>query len=194
MKMSFKISHIQPDLALALGDLNQLLVQQKVSVHLRVVGAFALQLLGIEAIYTVDIDVIDGLEDSIRQAIAEVGRVHKLAEDWINDSASDLDLPEGFELRMETVTLFPAITISFPSRFDIISLKARAFIHRGAKDPTDAKDPRDLKDLDDLTKLAPTKAEMDSAIEFVRRTASPPEARFFPDFEEYIEVLRRVAR
>lgn len=192
--MSSKISHIQPNLALALGDLSRLLVQRKASVHLRVVGAFALQLLGIDATYTVNIDVIDDLEDAVRQAIAEVGKAHKLAEDWINDAASNLDLPDGFEGRMETTTLFPAIVVSFPSRQDVISLKARAFIHRGAKDPADAKEPRDLKDLDDLTKLAPTTAEMDAAIEFVRHTASPPEPQFFPDFEDYIEVLRRVAR
>lgn len=192
--MSSKVSHIQPDLATALSALSQVLVKRHVSVHLRVVGAFALQLLGIDATYTVDIDVIDDLDDAIRQAIAEVGKAHRLAEDWINDAASNLDLPDGFAARMETTTLFPAIVVSFPNRQDLISLKARAFIHRGAKDPADAKEPADLKDLDDLMKLTPTKAEMDMAIEFVRLTASPPEPRFFPDFEDYIEVLRRVAR
>ena len=192
--MISKIGHIQSDLASALSDLDQLLVQRNASVHLRVVGAFALQLLGIDATYTVDIDVIDDLEHTTRQAIAEVGRAHKLAEDWINDAASNIALPEGFEARMETVALCPAITVSFPSRQDIISLKARAFIHRGAKSPTEANEPRDLKDLDDLTKLTPTKTEIDLAIAFVRRTASPPEPQFFPDFEDYIKVLIDVAR
>jgi Nucleotidyltransferase of unknown function (DUF6036) len=192
--MLSEVGSIQPDLASALKDLSLLLAQRNVSVHLRVIGAFALQLLGIDSSYTVDIDVIDDIEDSVRQAIAEIGKKHKLAEDWINYVASNVDLPQGFNKRMETITLFPAIVISFPCRQDIISLKARAFIHRGAKDPADAEAPRDLKDLDDLTKLAPTKTEIDIAIDFIRHTSCPPEPQFFPDFEDYIEVLRHVAR
>ena len=192
--MVSRIRHIQPDLALALTDLSELLVKLKVHIHLRVIGAFALQLLGIDSTYTVDIDVIDDIESSIRQLIAEVGKAHKLAVDWINDSAGDLDLPEGFSSRMATVTLYPSIVVSFPCRQDMISLKARAFIHRGAKNPASSTGPKDLKDLDDLTKLGPTEAEIELAIEFIRQTASPPEPQFFPDFDEFIEVLRHVAR
>lgn len=193
-QMQHHLRHIQPDLKSALEDLSRLLVQRKASIHLRVVGAFALQLLGVDATYTVDIDVIDAIEDDVRQAVAEVGKRHKLADDWINDAASDLTFPSGFETRMERVALFPSISVSFPSRQDLISLKACAFIHRGAKSATEAEGPRDLKDMEDLSKLAPTKAEMEVAIDFVRQAASPPEPQFFPDYEDYIEVLRRVAR
>lgn len=165
--MPSKTYTIQPDLAAALKELNAALVQDGVQIHLRVIGAFALQLLGIDSTYTVDIDVIDRIEDSVRKTIANVGKAHKLADDWINDVASSLDLPPGFEQRMERIELHPAIQVSFPSRQDIISLKARAFIHRGAKSPADAQGASDLKDLDDLTKLAPSKTEIEVAIEFI---------------------------
>ena len=192
--MAPKISHIQPDLAAALEDLSSRLVQKGMNIHLRVIGAFALQLLGVTSTHTVDIDVIDDLDDMVREMIADVGKSRKLVAEWISDAASDVDLPDGFAARMETLTIYPSILVSFPCRQDIISLKARAFIHRGAKTPNEAKEPRDLKDLEDLTKLAPTKAEINIAIDFIRHTSSPPEPDFFPDFEDYIEVLRNAAR
>jgi hypothetical protein len=41
--------------------------------------------------------------------------------------------------------------------------------------------------------LKPTKSEIEIAIQFVRKTSTPPKPKFYPNFEEMIENLRNVA-
>ena len=72
-----------------------------------------------------------------------------------------------------------------PSRQDLISLKSAAFMIRGGEAP---------KDFTDLQALKPSRSEIDEAIQFVRKTNTPPKPRFYPDFEEMIGRLRGLAK
>ncbi len=95
-----------------------------------------------------------------------------------------LSVPDGFLSRLSRVTLGSHIIALVPCRQDLISLKSAAFMIRGGEDP---------KDYSDLQTLQPSKSEIEEAIQFVRRTNSPPHLRFYPDFEEMIGRLRGIA-
>jgi hypothetical protein len=180
-EMKFDVKHFQ----VPLTDLNGRLEKAGLNLKLTVIGAFALHILKLSGQFTADIDSVDPIEsEALRTHIAQVALTHQISDDWINDSASSLDLPAGFFDRIESVSGYSNIELYVASRSDLIALKARAYLHRGEIDP---------KDLEDLKRLAPNHEEIEFAISFVRATSTPPEADLFPEFESIIEEIRRVA-
>jgi hypothetical protein len=169
----------------ALSELNQWLAARNTPIELQVVGSFAMFLSGSHGIDTQDIDTVTHIEAELYEKIQAIGDKNGLKQNWISDDASDLPLPDGFAIRLAEDRRFSHITIRYASRFDLIQLKAAAFVDRGNEDP---------KDLDDLVLLSPTKAEIDSAIAFIRKTRTPPQPRFYPNFEEMLDALRTIAK
>ena len=168
-----------------LEHLNTLLAKSGLRLELLVIGAFALQLHKFSGQFTADVDSVWVIEnDAVRNLIAEIGRQNSLADDWINDSASTLDLPIGMTERAELFRKYSNIDLFVASRLDLIKLKARAYLHRGELDP---------KDIEDLRRMRPTRPEIEEAIAFIRLSSTPPEPDLFPDFEDVILEIANVA-
>jgi hypothetical protein len=92
--------------------------------------------------------------------------------------ALDTRLQEaGLSLKLVIVGAFALNLLNISGQFT-------ADLHRGEFEK---------KDLEDLQRLAPTKAEIDFAIDFVRLTSTPPEPDLFPEFESVITEIRNVA-
>jgi hypothetical protein len=169
-----KMDHFQ----LPLKTLDTRLQEVGLRLKLVIVGAFALNLLNISGQFTADIDSVDRIENPhVLRIIADIAVEYQLPTDWINDAAASIDLPDGFFTRVKEISGFKSLELFVGSRIDIIALKARAYLHRGEFEK---------KDLEDLQRLAPTKAEIDFAIDFVRLTSTPPEPDLFPEFESVI--------
>lgn len=80
-----------------------------------------------------------------------------------------------------------SIKASLISREDLIKMKVSAFSIR--RDHTN-------KDWEDLILLLPTKAEIESAIEFINESNSPEKnasAKILNEFEETLNDLRKIA-
>ncbi len=170
----------------ALKDLDTWAGHQQVQVEIIIIGAFALYLHGLELRATNDIDTLTELKDErLLKAIEEIAQKHGLNENWLNDQACGLSVPDGFYLRLQRIALGTCIAGLLPSRQDLISLKSAAFMIRGGEDP---------KDYTDLQALQPDQNEIDEAIRFVRKTNTPPQPRFYPDFEEMIGRLRELVQ
>ncbi|CAM6054059.1 unnamed protein product [Sphagnum tenellum] len=180
------INQLSEKLVLALKDLDQWAVGHQVKLEIIIIGAFALYLKGLELRATNDIDTLTELEDELLlQAIEEIAQKYGLNGNWLNDQACGLSVPDGFLSRLSRVALGSHIVALVPSRQDLISLKSAAFIVRGGEDP---------KDYTDLQALQPNRLEIEAAIRFVRKTNTPPQPRFYPDFEEMIGRLRELAQ
>lgn len=169
----------------SLEELNSWLLKKNHKIKLTVIGRFAFYLAGISELATTDIDTVTALDDEVFDKILEIGAVHGMKADWLNDNSEGLALPDGFEERLLERKSFSNIEIKYASRFDLICLKAAAYISRGQDDP---------KDIQDLLLLSPKKTEIDSAITFIRKHFSPPHPRFFPDFEERIDELKSISK
>ena len=179
------VIHMQDTFKLGLAELDLELGKRDIQMKLVVIGAFALQLLNISGEYTADIDSVEPFDNlKVQDLIIAIAKKFNLKEDWINDNASSLDLPDGFYDRITPLTIYKNIHLFIPARLDLISLKARAYLHRGEIDK---------KDYEDLKRLKPTKSEIAIAIAFVRKTSTPPEPDFFPDFEDVLKEIENVA-
>jgi hypothetical protein len=180
------MTQVSAKLLAALKDLDVWAGQHQIKLEIIIIGAFALYLQGMELRATNDIDTLTELEDEqLLQAIEKIAQKHGLNGNWLNDQAYGLSVPDGFLLRLSRKVLGSHIVALVPSRQDLISLKSAAFMIRGGEDP---------KDYADLQALQPSKVEMDEAVRFVRKTNTPPQPRFYPDFEEMIERLRELAQ
>jgi hypothetical protein len=168
-----------------LEQLNAQLAKSGLNLELLVIGAFALRLHKISGQFTANVDSVRLIKNpSVRDLIADIGRVNGLNDERISDSAATLDLPEGMEQRATLIRKYSNIDLFVASRVDLIKLKARAFLHRGEYDS---------KDLEDLRRMKPSKQEIDEAISFIRLTSTPPEPDLFPDFEDVIAEIKNVA-
>ncbi len=180
------INGLSEKLLAALKDLDAWAGQNQVQLEIIIIGAFALYLHGLELRATNDIDTLTELEDEyLLRAIEEIAEKHGLNGNWLNDQGCGLSVPDGFHLRLSPVALGTYIVAQVPCRQDLISLKSTAYIIRGGEDP---------KDYTDLQALQPTSGELEEAIRFVRKTNTPPQPRFYSDFEEMIERLCALAK
>ncbi len=169
----------------ALLQLNEWLLFKNTQIELKIIGTFAMYLSGFESINTNDIDTVTDLEGDLFSKINEIGLKNHLKEDWLSDDSAGLPLPEGFNERLIHDSRFSHIKILYASRVDIIQLKAAAFVDRGNDNP---------KDIEDLTVLNPTNQEIICAIKFIRKTRTPEHKRFYPNFEEILNALRKLAK
>lgn len=151
---------------------------------LLVCGGSALNLVGLVERPTRDVDVLgivkapgnsvrakptvvaEELPEEIARAAAAVALEMNLAEDWLNDSALDvqrLGLPPRILERTHRQEFGPCLTVLFIGRQDQVALKLYAALNK-------QKDERHLKDL---LAIQPTRPEMEFAVRwlFNRRTS-----------------------
>lgn len=178
-----KINTDPSELMICLEELDAWLSQRHIKLDLAVIGSFAFYLLGMRGIITRDIDTTVHLQDEVLEQVKKIGLEHGMGNEWLNDNASTLSLPSGFDSRLTVYPVGKHLTLWVASRYDLILLKSAAYVGRGNEDP---------RDLEQLRQLKPTLQEIEEAIKFVRGVASPPAKRFYPNFEEMLEDLRSV--
>jgi hypothetical protein len=138
----------------ALNALNQELNKIDRSYTLYICGGAALQLLGIIARDTIDVDVIaDQLEKPLIDASLKVAKKLRIADDWLNNKVNPIASrlsPDWKEHCIEALKL-SHLTIYSLCRQDLINAKLHAATDRRAGD------------ISDLVDLKPTLAELAAA-------------------------------
>jgi hypothetical protein len=147
-----------------------------------VCGGVALALQGLTSRSTSDLDVIgslsdiafgvtpmDGFPTEVLRASDRVALSRpELQTRWVNLGASGLlrfGLPDGLERRVRVLVIGPQLTLLIPSRSDLVALKLFAAI-----DPVPRRQPIHKSDLG---AMSPSRAELESAIEWIRRIPDP---------------------
>lgn len=155
----------------ALSALEEQLRAAGVSFELVVIGGSALQSLGLIDRATRDVDVValrraeglasaDPLPGELLSAASRVARDYGLPPGWLNAGPADLlrlGLPHGFERRMVTTVVGPALTVHLAGRVDQIHFKLYAMVDQGAG-----------RHEADLRALAPTSRELRAAAAWAR--------------------------
>lgn len=175
-------------LEIALTQLDEELSKKNLTIEIVICGAYALHLFGYSrSEHTVDVDSISQLNsDEIKHIIEMIGEKLGIGTRWLNDQASTVSLPRGIFSRAKPIDRWKSIKASLVSREDLIKMKASAFSIR--RDHTN-------KDWEDLVLLQPTKAEIESAIEFIKETNAPSQAapaKILNEFEETLNDLRKL--
>lgn len=177
-------------LVLALDELDKYLTAKALKLEIVICGAFAIQLHGfMRGLFTQDIDTIRKIDSTeLITAIAVVGTKLGLGSRWLNDQASTVSIPKGAFERARPIGKWNSILAFLIDRVDLIKMKASAFSIR--REET-------IKDWEDLVLMNPTKEEIQSAIEFLKQTNSPPDGAsrlIIQEFEETIDDLKRLIR
>ena len=164
------------DIEELLGALGSLLAADGLDFAIVVLGGAALNLLGLVARTTKDVDVLaiaegsqddpqllppDPLPDLLQRTANRVARDFSLPDDWINGTAGlqlKAGLPPGLVYRLHWQR-YGGLTVGLVARHDLIFFKLYA-----AADDTG---PRSVH-YQDLVALNPTAGEMASAEEWVR--------------------------
>jgi Nucleotidyltransferase of unknown function (DUF6036) len=175
-------------LAEALTQLDVELTSKNLNIEIVICGAYALHLFGYaRSEHTLDVDSITQLHSKeIKQIIEKIGQKLGIGARWLNDQASTVSLPKGIFSRAKPLDRWKSIRASLVSREDLIKMKASAFSIR--RDHTN-------KDWEDLVLLQPTKAEIESAIEFIKEANFPSKnssTKILNEFEETLNDLRKI--
>lgn len=192
------------DVEAALLTVGELLLEEGERYAIVVVGGAALQLLGVIARTTGDVDMIAfadpptsrgrllrppvDLPAPLQRAIFAVARDRNLPNQWLNAGpAGQWDLPSplplGFESRI-TWRSFGALEVGIAGRLDCISLKLEA-----AADNLDQ--PGGQRHLADLIALAPTQEEFEFAAQWVKGNN---DTGFHPKVDHVASLLRDRSR
>lgn len=161
-----------------LAALGQLLAERGQRYALLAIGGGALQLLGLIARPTRDIDVIalveegrlepiDALPEPLRRAVEDIAAVFRLTPTWFNAgprALMDLGLPVG-TLRRARRRAWGGLVLHIAGRRDQVFFKLYAAVDQG---------PRS-KHFADLRRLQPTPAELRAAALWAR-THDPSDA------------------
>jgi hypothetical protein len=177
-------------LGVALNLLDQELTKRSLKIEIVICGAYAIHLLGyLRSEYTLDVDSVTELNSSeVKSLIEMVGQKLGLGPYWLNDQASTVSLPFGILSRVTHIKGWKSINASLVNRVDLIKMKASAFSIR--RDQTN-------KDWEDLVLLHPTAEEIDSAIDFLKESNSPPlnsSRKILADFEETLNDLKKITK
>jgi hypothetical protein len=174
----------------ALNKLDELLKARSLKIEIVICGAYSIQLHGfLRSLHTQDVDSLKPINSAnVLKAIEEVGLSLGLGPRWLNDQASTVSIPMGAVARAKEMNKWTAIKASLIDRVDLIKMKVSAFsIRRGETN----------KDWEDLILLAPTSAEIDAAIEFIKEKNAPPvrsAKKFKDEFEETINDLKKLVK
>lgn len=159
----------------ALGALGSLLLAQGEEHSIVVVGGVAMNLSGVHARATADVDVIalveqqdltpvlirpEPLPEGLQRAIERVGSDFSLGPNWVNTVVAmqwTQGLPPGLSENLFWVTL-GGLRVGVAGRAALISLKLFATVDRG---------PRSVH-MQDLLRLTPSKAEIAQAEQWVQ--------------------------
>jgi hypothetical protein len=182
----------------ALGAVGELLAAERAEVGIVVVGGTALNLLGIVARTTRDVDVLavvsstaqagsvvlappDPLPEPLRQAIVTVARDLGLSASWMNTVAGlqwQPGLPPGLERRLHW-RRYGGLTVGLADRYDLIFFKLYAAADSGGPFSVHSQD---------LLALRPTEGELSAAATWVREQDPTPD--FLSILEQVIEHVR----
>jgi len=146
------------------------LEQRKLSFEGIVVGATALNLIGIITRETVDCDVLDpAIPEHIKAAAREFATIEGRPEDvlkesWLNNGPADLikDLPHGWRWRLVEVYKGKALVLHTLGRLDLLRSKLYALCDRGT-------------DLNDCIAMKPTHVELKECLEWVSERDTNPD-------------------
>jgi hypothetical protein len=182
----------------ALGAVGELLAAEPAEVGIVVVGGTALNLLGIVARTTRDVDVLavvsstaqagsvvlappDPLPEPLRQAIVTVARDLGLSASWMNTVVGlqwQTGLPPGLERRLHW-RRYGGLTVGLADRYDLIFFKLYAAADSGG--------PSSVH-FQDLLALRPTEGELSAAATWVQEQDPTPD--FSSILEQVIEHVR----
>jgi len=170
-----------PDISRALSALGEQLAAEGEEASIVVVGGAALNLSGVVARTTRDVDVIaratatnpphlihpDPLPPALERAVRTVSRDLRLPMDWLNTVVASqwrTGLPPGFEGRIEW-RMFSNLHVGIAGRRDLIFLKLYA--------AADDVGPESVH-YQDLVALEPTTVELEAAAEWIRSQDTSP--------------------
>jgi hypothetical protein len=192
------IKRLPAEIERALGAVGELLAAERAEVGIVVVGGTALNLLGIVARTTRDVDVLavvsstaqagsvvlappDPLPEPLRQAIVTVARDLGLSASWMNTVAGlqwQTGLPPGLERRLHW-RRYGGLTVGLADRYDLIFFKLYAAADSGGPFSVHSQD---------LLALRPTEGELSAAATWVREQDPTPD--FLSILEQVIEHVR----
>lgn len=186
----------QKDLDRALQAVGELISSAGERVSIVVIGGGALHLHGLIDRTTRDVDVVAltlkpgqfdqlvrpprPLPDVLLRAVRNVASDLGLPADWLNTGPAnqwDVGLPPGFETRVQW-RHYAALDVGLAGRLDLIFFKLEA----AADQPSSAN-----RHFQDLIALEPSRAELESAAEWVRSKNVGPEYHAILD-----QVIRHV--
>lgn len=142
----------------ALMLLDQKLKEKGLYFNIILLGSMALHFNGYSMNRKTDLDVHNkNVDESIIDAINEVSDTMSLEPDWMNNQASTIDLPLGYESRLNDFGNYSNIKLKVLSTQDLISLKVNAIYSRSVP-----------KDIEDLKELSPTEEQLDIGIAYIK--------------------------
>lgn len=177
-------------LTTALDELDKVLTQQGLTVEIVICGAYAVYLhKAHKSVFTHDVDSLKPLESQkIFHLIEQVGSNLGLGSKWLNDQASTITIPDGTLERAKPLKKWQSINASLIDRGDLIKMKAAAFSIR--REQT-------IKDWEDLEALLPSENEILAAIEFLKKSFSPPDGsstKIKNEFKETLDDLEKLIK
>lgn len=160
----------------ALELLNLKLEKMNRTIEVRLVGSYAIELLGVDiGRMTEDIDPVrvETLDKEVINAVSLIEDKLDLP-DWFDLGATTLPLPEGHEERLIEIDKYSQIKLSILSRADLISLKVYAYHQRKE---------RTRRDLSDLKRMKPSISEILQGLEFLK-SQGPNVGKFRKEFKK----------
>jgi len=150
-------------------EFDQYLKTRELGFEAVVIGGAALALLGVISRETQDCDVLDpNIPQAVAQAAKDFAREiskkgHDLKKDWLNNGPESLKdvLPKDWQLRLEVLYFGKALSLHTLGRPDLLKSKLFAYCDRG-------------QDLNDCIALKPSMAEIQAALEWVKRQDANP--------------------
>ncbi len=156
------------NVTVTLKKFDEYLSQRKVNFEAIVIGGAALNIMGVIARDTVDVDCLDPkLTQEVLTYAAEFRKAFpelRLTEKWINNGPESLirDLPSGWRKGLVTIFQGKATHFQTLSRLDLLRTKLFAFCDRD-------------QDLQDCLALRPTLNELSACLEWVTERDGNPD-------------------
>ena len=174
-------SDLNPKLKDALLRLDAILNLKGAKLTLLLGGASAMKIMDITPRDSKDIDNLRSLEYEVKLDIQKVGREFNIEEDWLNDQASDIPLPDGAEDRIVEVDAgLKVIRVYCLSRKDLIAMKVNAAVTRS-----------DERDFIDIKNSNVTLDEFLFAVDYITKKQRPDDEEFCRYQDEDIAELRK---
>ena len=172
--------NLPPSMIGALKKLDGYLQSTEASLRILLGGASALKIRGLILRASLDLDSFTSLSDEVRSKISAIAMENDLDEDWLNDRASNIPLPDGAESSAEMLhSGLKRIIIEVISRKNLMILKTSAAVIRGEE-----------RDISDLREAGITREEFEAAIDYICKYQGPDDGQFRQYQLDDIEVLR----
>jgi Nucleotidyltransferase of unknown function (DUF6036) len=183
--VNLRIENLPETILLALRDLDKSLLDMGVSLSILLGGANALRIRGMTSRFTRDLDSFYSIESSIKEEIGKIADKRGLEDDWLNDQASDIPLPDNAEDTSEIIESgLKRIVIKVMSRRSLLILKTNAAVIR-----------MEERDIEDLLSSNITETEFNDAVRYILTRQKPDDEEYAliqqKDIEELHEIIFR---